>query len=352
MEKGLDILTFLKKAEILPIIDVRTPAEYMQGHIPTAHNIPLFSDEERKKIGKTYKHAGQQDAIIMGLEYAGPKMKNLALRAADIAIHKELLVHCWRGGMRSASMAWLFKTTGLESQTLDGGYKAFRRHVLSFFNNDYQFIVIGGLTGSGKTDVLRALKDNEEQVIDLEQLAHHKGSAFGSLGEEMQDTNEQFENDIFWILNSLDKNRRIWIEDESRTIGRNTLPAGVHLNIRSAPLVFLDMQMNDRIERLVKDYAKFPKKDLFEAINKIRPRLGDQTARLAIKGIEEGNYQKTVELVLAYYDKTYRYGLGERDENQVFTYKGPTLQNKELQPKYNELMKTLKKLQKCRKVNS
>lgn len=318
MEQGQDIQTFLKNAETISMVDVRTPAEYAQGHIPTAYNIPLFSNEERKKVGTTYKRSGQKDAIIRGLEFAGPKMKELALQASGIASNNQLLLHCWRGGMRSANMAWLFKTVGLESLVLEGGYKSFRRYVLSFLDDDFPFVVIGGLTGAGKTDALRGLEERGEQVADLEKLAHHKGSAFGSLGEKTQCTNEQFENDIFWQLNGLDKTRTIWVEDESRTIGKNTLPAGTYMNIRSAPVVFLDISFSDRVDRLVRDYAGFPKEDLIGAVLKIRPRLGNQIAQFAIDAIKEENYSKTAELVLNYYDKTYRYGLGKRDQNLVF----------------------------------
>lgn len=319
MDKGLDILTFLKKAEDIPIIDVRTPAEYTQGHIPPAFNVPLFSDEERKMVGTSYKLSGQKDAIIMGLEFAGPKMKGIALQASGIAKNKQLLTHCWRGGMRSASMAWLFNTVGLKTQVLEGGYKSFRRHVLSFIDDSFPFIVIGGLTGSGKTDVLHALEKIGEQIIDLEKLAHHKGSAFGSLGEESQCSNEQFENDIFWCLRRLDKARTIWIEDESRSIGKNILPNGIYRNIRSAPVIFLDLSLPDRIERLVRDYAVFPKEDLIESVLKISPRLGDQASKWAIEAIKEGDFSRTAELALNYYDKTYRYGLEKRDKNMVFS---------------------------------
>jgi tRNA 2-selenouridine synthase len=319
MEKGLDILAFLEKAGTVPVVDVRTPAEYARGHIPSSHNIPLFSDEERKNVGITYKQSGQGEAIVLGLEYAGPKMKKMALEAAGIAPGKQVLVHCWRGGMRSASMAWLFRTVGLESLVLEGGYKSFRRHALSFLENDFPFVVIGGLTGSGKTDVLRALEKSGEQVLDLEKLASHKGSAFGGLGEMAQCTNEQFENDVFWNLKGVDKDRIIWTEDESRTIGRITLPAGIYQSIRSSPLICLDVTIQSRIERLVRNYAKFPKESLGEAVQKIRPRLGDRIARLAMEGIREGDYRRTAELVLYYYDKTYQYGLGKRDPGRIFS---------------------------------
>ncbi|MFC2080619.1 tRNA 2-selenouridine(34) synthase MnmH [Bacteroidota bacterium] len=274
---------------------------------------------KEKRVGTSYKQSGRKDAMFMGLEFAGPKMKALALEASKIARSKQLLVHCWRGGMRSSSMAWLFSMVGLECHVLEGGYKTFRKHVLSSIDEDFPFVVIGGLTGSGKTDVLQSLEKNGEQIIDLENLAHHKGSAFGSLGEKSQSSNEQFENDIFWQLNRLDRSGTVWVEDESRSIGKNILPAGVYRNIRSAPVIFLDLPFSDRIDRLVRDYAGFPKEDLIDSVRKIRPRLGNQVAQWAISAIKEGNYSRTAELVLKYYDKTYRYGLEKRDRDLVFS---------------------------------
>ncbi len=313
----MDILAFLEKADEIPVVDVRTPAEFNQGHIPDACNIPLFSNEERARVGKTYKQVGKNEAVIAGLEYAAPKMKDLALQASKVARNNTLLVHCWRGGMRSASMAWLFKTVGLESNVLEGGYKSFRRFVIDYFEKDFPFLVIGGLTGSGKTDILIELSKQDQQVLDLEKLASHKGSAFGGLGEKDQRTNEQFENDIFWALNKLDLNRPIWIEDESRNIGKNILPSGIHKKIRCSSLIFLDVPFSERVNRLVKDYAKYPDEDLCAAVEKISPRLGNQTAREAIQGIKDGDYDKTARLVLHYYDKSYRYGLDKRDEHSV-----------------------------------
>ena len=318
MEKGLDILAFLKKAETIPVVDVRTPSEYARGHIPGAHNIPLFSDRERRNVGITYKKSGQGEAVVLGLEYAGPKMKEMALQATGLADGKQILVHCWRGGMRSASMAWLFRTAGLESLVLEGGYKSFRRHVLSTLEREFSFVVIGGLTGSGKSDVLRMLGNSGEQVLDLEKLANHKGSAFGALGQKEQNTNEQFENDLFWSLRNMDERRIIWTEDESRTIGRNTLPAGIYKSIRRAAVICLEVAPGSRIDRLVRDYANFPKEGLLQAVQKIRPRLGDRNARSALEGIETGDFHHAVEVVLHYYDKTYRYGLGRRDPAKVY----------------------------------
>lgn len=318
MPREIDIQLFLQKANSLPIIDVRTPAEFKQGHIPTAFNIPLFSNKERKTVGTSYKNEGQKEALIKGLDFAGPKMSAFVRKAQKIAHDNKLLVHCWRGGMRSASMAWLFETAGMECYLLKEGYKSFRQFVLAYANHSFPFIVIGGLTGSGKTAALKSLADLGEQILDLEALAHHKGSAFGNLGEKSQDSTEHFENKICWDLLPLDKNRTIWIEDESRSIGRNILPSGIYHQIRNAPLVFLDIPLMDRVERLVEDYAGFSTEDLCESIQKISQRLGGDITRKAIEAVSKKDYKLTVEMVLQYYDKTYQHGLHNHDHKLVF----------------------------------
>jgi tRNA 2-selenouridine synthase len=318
MSREIDIQLFLKKADSIPVIDVRTPAEYKQGHIPTAHNIPLFSNKERKSVGTSYKQKGQQEALIKGLDFAGPKMTSFVRKAHKIARQNKLLVNCWRGGMRSASMAWLFETAGMESSRLKGGYKSFRQFVLGYFDHAFPFIVIGGLTGSGKTAVLKSLAEMGEQILDLEDLAHHKGSAFGNLGEKIQYSTEHFENKICWDLLHLNKNRTIWIEDESRSIGRNILPAGIYHQIRSAPVVFLDISRMDRVDRLVEDYAGFSTEELCEGIEKISQRLGGDVTRKALEAVRKGDYKLTAEMVLQYYDKTYQFGLSDRNQQLVF----------------------------------
>ena len=220
--------------------------------------------------------------------------------------------------MRSASMAWLFETAGMECYLLRNGYKSFRQFVLSSFDLDLPFIVIGGLTGSGKTAALKALSEAGEQILDLEALAHHKGSAFGNLGEKGQYSNEHFENKICWDLLPLDKGRTIWVEDESRSIGKNTLPAGIYYQIRSAPVIFLDIPRKDRVERLVEDYALFPKDEIIDSIMKISQRLGGEMTSKAKEAMVRDRYASAAEIVLHYYDKTYRYGLGRRDQHTIF----------------------------------
>jgi tRNA 2-selenouridine synthase len=318
MPRKIDIQLFLQKSDSMPVIDVRTPAEYKQGHIPIAHNIPLFSNSERKIVGTTYKQQSQQEALMKGLDFAGPKMTSYVRKAHKIARQKQLLLYCWRGGMRSASMAWLFETAGIDCSLLKDGYKSYRQFVLTFFDHTFPFIVIGGLTGSGKTAALKSLAEMGEQVLDLEALAHHKGSAFGNLGEKNQHSTEHFENKICSELYSLDMNRTIWIEDESRSIGRNILPVGIYKQIRSAPVVFLDIPRGDRVDRLVEEYAVFSMEELSESIQKISQRLGGDITRKASEAVTRGDYKLTAEMVLQYYDKTYLFGLGNRDQHRVY----------------------------------
>jgi tRNA 2-selenouridine synthase len=318
MPREIDIELFLKKADSIPVVDVRTPAEFKQGHIPSARNIPLFSNSERRSVGISYKKEGQQEAFLKGLDFAGPKMTSYVRKAKRLAMKGKLLVHCWRGGMRSASMAWLFETAGIECFVLKGGYKSFRQFALSYFNQEFPIIVIGGLTGSGKTAVLKSLAGMGEQILDLEALAHHKGSAFGNLGEEPQHSTEHFENTLCWEMLHLDKGRAIWVEDESRSIGKNILPKGIYDHIRKVPVVFLDIPLSERVKRLVKDYAGFSREELCESIRKISQRLGGEAVKKAIAAVTTGDYSSTAEIMLRYYDKTYLYGLSKRNQHRVF----------------------------------
>ncbi|MFN3940651.1 MAG: tRNA 2-selenouridine(34) synthase MnmH, partial [Chitinophagales bacterium] len=209
---------------VMPLIDVRSPAEYAHAHIPGAVNMPLLSDAERKQTGIAYKREGQEAAIKLGLDLVGVKLSRFVAEAKNIAMNNAVALHCWRGGMRSKSMAILFDFAGIRTYVIKGGYKSFRRLAKKYFDMPYSMLILGGNTGSGKTEVLHALQMAGEQVIDLEALAHHKGSAFGALGEETQPTTEQFENDLFYALRKCNLQKHIWLEDESHLIGTVFIP--------------------------------------------------------------------------------------------------------------------------------
>jgi len=312
MADTIQIEEFLERSAAIPVIDVRSPSEFLQGHIPGAVNIPLFSDQERKEVGTAYKQVNREAAMYIALEYTGKKMVDLAKEGERRAgKNKQLLVHCWRGGMRSRSMAWLFETLGIKCALLEGGYKSYRRFVRQEFTRERELVVLGGKTGSGKTDILRALSGLGEQIIDLEKLARHKGSAFGALGEKPQPTTEQFENDLCRELAALDPGKRTWVEDESRNVGKCVLPGELYSRMKESRLLFLDISRELRAGHLVKHYAGFGNEPLKSAVMKITRKLGGDRTREAMESLEREDYFSTAMIALHYYDKAYLFSLGK-----------------------------------------
>jgi len=321
MSESLLPSEFLNASETYPVFDVRTPSEYEQGHIPGSVNLPLFSDEERSIVGTLYKQESREAAVMKGLDIVGPKMADLAAKARELAINKRVLLHCWRGGMRSESLAWLFRTAGLHASVLEGGYKAYRAHFREKLQAlNWRFIVLGGPTGCGKTDVLKALADRGEQVLDLEGLACHKGSAFGALGQLPQPTTEQFENDIHEVFRHFDPGRVIWVEGESHNIGRVYVPDMLFEKLMSAPLVMYDLERERRLDRLVREYGCFETESLAQSVRKIEKRLGGARTQEALQALDDGDYRKVADITLEYYDKSYAKSLGRR-ESPVMTLK-------------------------------
>ena len=314
---------FLKKSRDGKIIDVRTPAEFEKGHIPGAYNIPLFTNDQRAVVGTIYKKQGKEKAVIKGLEFVGPAMKDMVLKAKKISGGDPLYVHCWRGGMRSASMAWLFETAGIKCYTMQGGYKAYRRSFHELLENEpWKFIVIAGPTGSGKTVILYELEKKGEQVLDLEGIAHHKGSAFGSLGELPQPTNEQFENNIHEKMRSFSSDRPVWVEGESRSIGRNFIPDDLFTMLINSDTVHVMPDFEYRVKRLVVDYAKYPKDELIHSFEKIAKRLGGLRTKNAVEAVQNKNYDVAVRIGLEYYDKTYQHAIDNRTGRKVILNTG------------------------------
>lgn len=292
------------------IIDVRSPIEFKQGHIPGAYNLPLFNDQERHDIGLVYKKNGPKEAMLLGLQYVGPKLRYFVEEVSQLKKDKSFLVHCWRGGKRSKSMAWLVANAGFEINLLHGGYKAYRQMQMDFYmENTFKIIILGGRTGTAKTQLLHALEKQGEQIIDMEALAHHKGSAFGGIGEPEQETNEQFENNLFSTIAGLDYERWIWIENESRTIGRNYIPELFWKHIKAASLINVERDLLFRINHLMSLYQKEDDRALISSFEKIRKRLGHEAAQNAIDFITDHNYEAAAQIALNYYDKCYDYNL-------------------------------------------
>lgn len=317
--KKIDVSAFLELSENIPVIDVRSPAEFASGHIPGAVNIPLFDDNERAVVGTKYKKEGRIPAIIEGLKLTGSSMSKKLELGLKESKEGKLLVHCWRGGMRSEAMAWLFSQGDIHTQVLEGGYKAYRNYILESFSGKHKMIVLGGMTGSSKTHILRYLRDLGEQIIDLEGLANHKGSAFGSLGQPPQPTTEQFANNLFTEWKKLDTRKPFWVEDESRNIGTVFIPDGVYWNMQNTSTIILLMDVKTRMPRLMKEYSVYPPGILKESILKISKRLGGDNTRDALAAVDAGDISKAIEISLYYYDKAYSYGLTKKKaENLIY----------------------------------
>ncbi|MBE0638315.1 MAG: tRNA 2-selenouridine(34) synthase MnmH [Bacteroidales bacterium] len=315
----VDIAEFKRLRKSLPAVDVRSPGEFTVGHIPDAFNLPLFDDEERKAVGITYKQQGREPAILKGLDLVGCKLSGFVKQARKIAPGRKLLLHCWRGGMRSEGMAWLLSTAGFEVNVLKGGYKAYRRFNSRFWEKASKMIILSGKTGSGKTEILHVLQHLGHQVLDLERFAHHKGSAFGAIGEVDQPNSEQFENDLAEVWQLFDFQKPIWIEDESRMIGRVFIPEILHFKMSKASVISLEMPKKLRIERLIDDYAKYPKPLLIHSIEKISRRLGGQNMKTAVNAIGQDDFGTAIDIVLDYYDKAYCYDLTKKVKDKTFT---------------------------------
>ena len=237
--------------------------------------------------------------------------------AVALAPEKSLLTYCWRGGMRSEAMAWLFSMGGLTPLLLEGGYKAYRNHILSDLGRKRNFIILGGLTGSGKTHILKYMMSTGSQVTDLEGLASHKGSAFGALGQQPQPSSEHFANLLYSDLCGKKEEDPIWLEDESRNIGTVFMPDSFYNMMQSAPVIALMMSIETRMPRLLREYASFPPEQIIASVMKISKRLGGDRTREAVEAIRNGDFATAIRITLEYYDKSYYYALSKPQARQV-----------------------------------
>jgi len=319
MIKNIAIENFIQLDATIPVADVRTPAEFEQGHITGAFNIPLFSNEERVQVGTAYKQVGREQAVLLGFDLVGSKWSGFIKQALEIAPHRKIALHCWRGGMRSGAMAWALNLYGFDVYLLEGGYKEYRRWVLDQFDLNYNLLILGGMTGSGKTMILHELQKAGEQMIDLEDLAQHQGSSYGTMNKLVQPTQEQFENNLATQLYRSDKEKALWLEDESITIGKRFIPNGLWNQMRLARLININVPLEARVSFLVEEYGKLEKDFLIGCTQRIWKRLGPEQTKNAILAIDEGRMDDFIKHVLVYYDKTYRSGLSKRLLERIVT---------------------------------
>jgi tRNA 2-selenouridine synthase len=326
--KKIDIDTFLTMQNNALVLDVRSEGEFELAHILGAYSLPLFNNEERKIVGTDYKQKSREQAIKVGLDFFGVKMRGMVEQVEQLLQnHKQMqaeqglqqqlpgeiniVVHCWRGGMRSAAVAWLLDLYGFNVHQLIGGYKAYRQWVRAQFEKAYAFVVIGGYTGSGKTEILHALQVLGRATIDLEGLAHHKGSAFGALGLPPQPTQEMFENKLATAL-SQQAGSPIFIEDESQRIGNIQIPMPLWYTIRSSKVLFIEIPFAQRLENIVAQYGKHAQEQLVSAVLRIQKRLGGLDTKIAVSFLLENRIYAAFDILLQYYDKQYGRALNNR----------------------------------------
>ena len=303
---------FLARSDSI-MLDARSPSEYQKGHIPGAVNFPLFTDDERVRVGTTYKQAGPDSAMELGLEIVGPKLADFVREARRLNPRKlPIAMYCFRGGQRSQSLAWLLEKGRFQVEILEGGYKAYRRELIRSFQESQKIVVLSGCTGSGKTRLLQALKDRDEQILDLEALASHKGSAFGGYHQPPELTTEMFHNLIHQEWSKLDRERTVWFEDEGRTLGKLLVPDEVWVQMRAAPVIFLDIPQEQRVKLLVEEYAGYDDALLRDSLDRIAKRLGGLDHQLCLNALDEGRYADVAKRTLDYYDQAYRHCVNKR----------------------------------------
>lgn len=312
MPQPLTIADFLTSAG--PILDARSPEEYDQGHIPGAICFPLFSDQERAQVGTCYKQQGRDAAVEMGFELAGPKCGRFIRHAKALAPDRHLRVHCWRGGMRSGGLSWILEMAGFNVKILEGGYKAYRRWVQTTLAIPHSLLVVGGMTGTAKTLLLRELARRGETVLDLEGLANHRGSSFGGLQMPPQPSTEHFENLLAEQWASYSDDQRIWVEAESKRVGTCRIPNQLFQQMEAAPTLEVVRSSAERLDLLVEIYGDTNPDGLITATQRIRKRLGGQRTQAAINLIQAGNLREACAIILDYYDRTYRYDLERRQK--------------------------------------
>ncbi len=292
------------------VIDVRTPLEFADDHLPGAFNVPILTNEERIEIGTIHRQLGARQARIRGLELTCGRFSAMTNEAARYAGDRPILVYCWRGGLRSHAMAILLETCGYKVKQLCGGYKAFRNNITSYFDNftpPAPLIVIHGMTGSGKTTFINGLDRRLWTTIDLEGLASHRGSAFGSLGLANQPSQKRFDTQLWDAFCKAPCDRPIVLEGESRRIGEISLPGNLYEVMAQSCKIWCSASLDTRVDRLAREYGcQDYRESMSAALERIRKKLGgihyaelkEMLEQWDISGLTRG-------LIRHYYDKLY-----------------------------------------------
>ncbi len=301
------------------MVDSRTPAEFAEATIPGAVNIPLFSDEERARVGTAYHREGAAAARMLSVDLVAPRIPQLvrAVLQARGTSNRAVIVFCWRGGERSRALTTFLRLAGVPARQLRGGHKGFRAHVRGFFQHSpaVRLLVLRGLTGVGKTRFLERLRERGHPVLNLEALANHRGSAFGGLGLRPQPSQKMFEALLWDAMRQLPPKGYVLTEGESRNIGKCQLPDAVYRALQVETSLWLEASLDTRVRRILEDYpAISAARDQFQApILALRRRLGGEAVARLLDLLAREAWQELVrELMVLYYDPLYRHSQPQR----------------------------------------
>jgi tRNA 2-selenouridine synthase len=306
--------TLLLRDQGTLLVDARSPAEFADGTIPGAVNVPLLDNDQRHQIGTVYKQQGRAEARLLGVKLVAPNIPGMidAVLAARRNPKQPVVVFCWRGGMRSAALTNFLNLAGLPALQLVGGYKVFRRHVLDFFEAEAwgRLIVLRGLTGVGKTRLLQQLAAEGLPVLDLEALANHRGSAFGALGLGPQPSQKQFEALLWDDMRLIPAEGFALAEGESRHIGRVALPKQVYAALQQEISLWIEASLDYRVKVILDDYPALDrlKEEFVRPLTALHERLGKEQVAALRKLLDAGHWASLVaELMVHYYDPLYRH---------------------------------------------
>ncbi|HJV66622.1 MAG TPA: tRNA 2-selenouridine(34) synthase MnmH [Geomonas sp.] len=291
-------------------VDVRTPLEFEEDHLPGAINVPLLDNEERVEIGTLYKQQGPHLARQRGLQLTAHRFPEMVATIADQAKGRPLLVYCWRGGLRSKTVTSILELTGHPAVQLVGGYKAFRGVVSDYFTPfqpQVPLVVLHGMTGIGKTTLLTRLKEKGCSVLDLEGLACHRGSAFGQLGLQQTLTQKRFETLLWDEIRKAPAGMPLILEGESERIGRVMLPGDFYQKMAAGIRVWCSASIETRVQRLIEEYGRAEyKEEMAAALQRIRKKLGGKKCEELAGHLERWEMEPFMTgLICDYYDKVY-----------------------------------------------
>ncbi|MGO1367945.1 MAG: tRNA 2-selenouridine(34) synthase MnmH [Senegalia sp. (in: firmicutes)] len=309
-------------------IDVRSPKEYNEDTIPNSINIPLFNNEEREKIGYTYTQINKDEAYRMGLEHASHKLVQYYDIIKEITnSNKNVVLFCYRGGMRSSSIAQVLNIMNMPIYIIHGGYKEYRNFVinnLEKYGNKFNFIVLHGYTGVGKTKALVSLESNGFDVLDLENIAQNSGSVFGNIFFTNKSSNQKkFESLLLDKFINF-KNKLIFVESESKRIGNSIMPDFLYQNIQNGYHILMETNIENRVEIIGYDYLNNKENNteaVIDAIRHLKKRLGNETISKLENEFINGNYKYVIkELMINYYDPLYDYSIKKVKEYDSVVY--------------------------------